>query len=292
MTVNAWGSAVPVPVAKGGTGRASPTDASIMLGDGTSAVELVGPLSKGDLLVGTTGGSPQLLTVGSNGQVLSCNSSEATGLEWVTAGGSSGPASGDLKQLLIYDDFLGYESEFDSSQMIYLGGDVTEDHVGVWITSTGSPRYLKTTDDVFFVDGGAMVCECTAKPSNSLVTGSNYIIIGYRDAGATDGIYFRYSPADGDTNWFAVTEASGTATETDSSVTPAVDTWVNFRIEVNAGGTSVVFKLDGSTVATHTTNIPSSSTGMTGQVYVVGSSTNELHVDALMYDKVFDGDRA
>lgn len=60
---------VPVTVAEGGTGRTSLTDGAVLVGDGTNPVELIGPLTDGQLLIGNTAGvSPtaSTLTAGTN----------------------------------------------------------------------------------------------------------------------------------------------------------------------------------------------------------------------------------
>lgn len=59
----------PVIVDNGGTGRTSLTDGAILVGDGTNAVEQIGPLTDGQLLIGDTAGvSPvaATLTAGAN----------------------------------------------------------------------------------------------------------------------------------------------------------------------------------------------------------------------------------
>jgi hypothetical protein len=48
--------------------------------------------AKGDLIGGTGADTFARLAVGTNGQVLTADSTAATGLAWATAGGSSGPA--------------------------------------------------------------------------------------------------------------------------------------------------------------------------------------------------------
>jgi hypothetical protein len=48
--------------------------------------------AKGDLIAGTAADTAARLAVGTNGQVLTADSAEATGLKWATAGASSGPA--------------------------------------------------------------------------------------------------------------------------------------------------------------------------------------------------------
>lgn len=83
--------------------------------------------------------------------------------------------------------------------------------------------------------------------------------IGFYDglaAESTDGVFFRYTDSVNSGKWQAVTRSNGTETATDTGVTAVADTWQRFEIDVNAAGTSVVFRIDGATVATNTTNIP------------------------------------
>lgn len=58
-----------VTVSQGGTGRTSLTDGAVLVGDGTNPVELIGPLTDGQLLIGNTAGvspSAATLTAGDN----------------------------------------------------------------------------------------------------------------------------------------------------------------------------------------------------------------------------------
>lgn len=81
----------------------------------------------------------------------------------------------------------------------------------------------------------------------------------------TDGIYFRYTDGATGAHFRAVTRSGGVETDTDTGVVADTNNH-KFEITVNAAGTSVIFKIDGSTVATVTTNIP------TGTGHAVGMS--------------------
>jgi hypothetical protein len=76
---------------------------------------------------------------------------------------------------------------------------------------------------------------------------------------STDGCFFRYTDGVNSGEWQAVTRSNGTETATDTNVAVVADAWKLFEIDVNAAGTSVVFKIDGATVATNATNIPTGS---------------------------------
>ncbi len=49
-------SGTPLPVSGGGTGRATLTDGAILVGDGTNPITMIGPLTDGQLLIGSTVG--------------------------------------------------------------------------------------------------------------------------------------------------------------------------------------------------------------------------------------------
>jgi hypothetical protein len=81
---------------------------------------------------------------------------------------------------------------------------------------------------------------------------------------STDGAFFRYTHGTNSGRFQAVTRSNGVETATDTGITVAANTWYDFEITVNAAGTSVEFKINGSVVATNTTNIPTASGRETG----------------------------
>ncbi len=74
----------------------------------------------------------------------------------------------------------------------------------------------------------------------------------------TDGIYFTYTHSTNSGKWQAVTASGGTRTSTDTGVA-AGTSYQSLEIRTNAAGTSVEFYIDGSLVATNTTNIPTTT---------------------------------
>ena len=101
----------------------------------------------------------------------------------------------------------------------------------------------------------------------------------------SDGIYFRYERGT-DTEWLYACRASSTGSETASGVTVAAD-WVKLEIEINADATSVVFKIDGSTVGTVTTNIPSANLQPEFAIKKsAGTTARVAYVDLFRYRQV------
>ena len=83
---------------KGGTtgqvlSKASGTDLdfSWVAQDDSNAIQNAIVDAKGDLIAATAADTPARLAVGTNGQVLTADSTAATGLKWATAAASSGP---------------------------------------------------------------------------------------------------------------------------------------------------------------------------------------------------------
>jgi len=108
----------------------------------------------------------------------------------------------------------------------------------------------------------------------------------------TDGCYFRYTHSVNTGKWEAVTRSNGTETATDTGITVVADAWKRFEVDVNAAGTSVVFKIDGSTVATNTTNIPTgagryASYGVSAIKSAGTTSMSGLYIDFMEVDYQF-----
>lgn len=90
----------------------------------------------------------------------------------------------------------------------------------------------------------------------------------------TRGVHFE--KLDADTNWFAVTRLdAGNVTRTDTGVALSA---VFRKFEIEYTPTSVRFMIDGSVVATHTTNLPA-TTGTTACAQIVNSAAAAKTID-------------
>lgn len=143
------------------------------------------------------------------------------------------------------------------------GGATDGTTIGSVILSTGTSTSGRSginvvSDTVRFGTGQARCWARFKIPTLSDGTNTFTVRCGFGNGLAgdpTDGAFFRYTHSVNGGEWQAVTRSNGTETATDTNV--AADTgYHRFEIEMNAAGTSCVFKIDGTTVATNTTNIP------------------------------------
>lgn len=161
--------------------------------------------------------------------------------------------------------------------------------MGTGSTSTGYASFYKQPF-VGFGDGTAYEFECRAT-NGALSTGAEefQLTIGFADAFTTtgqpvDGACFIYRrDIDGDF-WVCITRSNSTETKTVTAVAPAgYSAMTIFRVAVNAAGTSVAFSINGTTVATHTTNIPTGASRLTGMGIklekIAGTTARFAYVD-------------
>lgn len=127
-------------------------------------------------------------------------------------------------------------------------------------TTTGRTR-LSSTQTAIMTAGIGQLSFLSSMALNTLsTTAERYSCrLGFIDSGtgeSTDGIFFRYDSEVNGGEWECVCRAAGVETVVDSNVAPSAGVYQLFSIVVNAAGTSAVFSINGSVVATITTNIP------------------------------------
>lgn len=97
----------------------------------------------------------------------------------------------------------------------------------------------------------------------------------------TNGIFFRQNHANNGGRWEAVCRASSTETVVDTGVAASTDKCL-FEIRINAGNNSITFYINGTLVATITTNIPANTTQMRfalGVQRTQGSADKAVYID-------------
>ena len=132
----------------------------------------------------------------------------------------------------------------------------------------------------------------------SSVTQRYQLVLGFHDvqnaANQIDAIAFVYDEGGVSTgsaasaNWQTLTSSNSTRTWTTSGTAVATG-WVNLRIEVNAAASSVSFYVNGTSVATHTTNIPSGGGRYAGFGYLllksIGTTASTMDVDYIFCEQ-------
>ncbi len=141
-------------------------------------------------------------------------------------------------------------------------------------TNTGRAALLSGTSCIL-LGGGTYFFEARVRvPTLSGATERFQFVIGFIDtsnaANQADGVFFLYDEGGVSTgsaasaNWQTVTSAASSRTFTTTGTAVDANTWVRLGIEINADGSSVTFFINGTSVATHTSNIPTASGRGTG----------------------------
>ena len=125
------------------------------------------------------------------------------------------------------------------------------------------------------------------------VTGANFanipntIVITYDEGGV-------FLSANASPNFKCVTRAGSTATTTITSIPIVAGQWYKLKIIINAIAPSVEFYIDNVLVATHTTNIPLTTTAMyiaNGIAKNTGTTARSMQTDYFMYEQIFTNPR-
>ena len=215
-----------------------------------------------------------------SGQVVAWN-----GTAWAPATPSGGGGSGLLDpttELRIFTTFAAPNGKDNPFQAYNYGSalpsyvaEETDDAVGVIRMSTGTGGanhrgVLYMSSDTFFSrswrfeDVASSELRFRARfTDNNFATAAGAMIAGFSNTGQAvigNGLYAAHFIVDATdiTKYYAQTKNS-TATGTDTGVSAAsTNTWQHFRILVEevSGTLTATFYIDGSLVATHTTNLP------------------------------------
>lgn len=118
--------------------------------------------------------------------------------------------------------------------------------------------------------------------------GQQYVFyVGFIDDSSTtgdmgDSIYFEYRQAT-DTHWRFATSTLGTRTKTNSATTVTAGAWVTLGILVNAAATLATFFINGASVGTINTNIPTTTGDTVGNGFKIvknaGTTSRSGYVD-------------
>ena len=177
-------------------------------------------------------------------------------------------------------------------------------HAGILLlttgtTTTGYSAYdTFNSSNTFRYDDGETVFEAAVRlPVLSTVTDEYSFAIGGSPQNngvlGNDGAMFYYKRVSYGANWQAVTRNTASQTTTDTAVAVAANTWVRLTLIVNAAGTSVTYYINGTLVATITTNIPAGGAGREGCLLLKSAGTTSVtaNVDYHFVGKTFTTSR-
>ena len=182
------------------------------------------------------------------------------------------------------DDIIGINSGTGTGSNLTqpLGGRIGVVRSTTGTTATGRSA-VSTAANVFVLGNGTWVYETPVNVTTLSTSVEGFAFLsGFIDVtnavNQVDGVYFLYDERGSSTgstasaNWQCVTSSNSVRTFTTTTTAVGANSWVVLRIEINAAASSVVFKIDNVTVATHTTNIPTGTGRETGFGWLIMKS--------------------
>lgn len=138
--------------------------------------------------------------------------------------------------------------------------------VAVFTTSTsvgGRAALVSNNNNCIRLGGGEAIFEVRVRLGNlSDGTQSFTVRFGFMSDGGGDapnGVFFRYTHSVNSGNWQGVARNNNSETATNFSTTPVTSGWQKLRIVVNAAGSSAEFFINGVSVGTVASNIPTAA---------------------------------
>lgn len=256
----------------------------------TGAFNSIAPTSaSGDLIV-RSGSTHIRLAKGRSGQVLGVDPSISV------IGIGYGEALDPRYKSVFFDDFTSYYSlcyAGTTGAGASYGGGTASGYPGNLILNTGTTstggvivgqcsnnRYINTSLQLIFETVLWVPTLSTASEEFALFVGFNDFGTTISSSHPTNGIYFSYDRATDGDFWATNTVNGGSATKNVSSSAVSASGWVRLTI-INTNG-SVAFKVNGSTVQTHTTNIPTNPCGFsTSYRKKAGTTNRSMYLDYL-----------
>lgn len=196
----------------------------------------------------------------------------------ITATGGGGLTPDDLLATsLEWDDFVeGYHSDNSFGKLHFQTGS----SVTLGVSDSGHPGQVAFTNTWILVEtgtntsyilgGGVFTVDWVVKIAAT--TGATSYIGMFNDLPTSAaGMWFEHNSGVNSGNWQIKCQNASVNTTANTS-TAATTNWTHFRIEVNAGATSVAFYINGAEVANSpiTTNIPTTQIGAGCRISGVG----------------------
>jgi hypothetical protein len=221
------------------------------------------------------------------------------------------------RMISFFTDFIGNSVTLDGLVNSLSGGTISAisisgvpqltNQIGVHayatgIVATNFAQHLSSGIVSIYLGNGAWVFETSINLSNLSTALERFrtfhgFALSVSQGTETDGVFFTYEEGGifngtaASPNWQCVTVANSVRTLTTTSTAVTASAWNKLRIEVNAAGTSVAFYVNGTLVATHTTNIPLGSNSRyllvkQGLYKATGLTSRNMYVDYLGYENI------
>lgn len=238
---------------------------------------------------------------GTSGNVLTSD-----GTNWTSAASSSPTNIGGLGRFYIYDDFMGNLSAGSGASNNLGNTNINTQHYGGTnptssdVSASGHPGVIQIVQNTgaggcgnslgnaygLFSGEGTITAQWVVQLPTLSTASPRYIMyIGLMNKTATGvptkGCWFQYSDNVNSGNWTINT--SGASTTTANTSTAADTSWHNYKVILNAAGTSVSFYIDNVQVANSpiSTNLPNATFG--NQVALDSSVGNGNTFNADLY---------
>jgi hypothetical protein len=201
-----------------------------------------------------------------------------------------------INDVVLEDDLLQPTSITGMAQAL-VGGSIVaasgdQNHPGIITLSTlavatNSAAIASALTAIRFSGGAARLVVIFRVPTLSDAVDTFTARVGFCDATnaeSTDGAFIRYTNGTNSGKFQFVTRNNSTETATDTGITVGLNTWYRVQIDVNAAGPSATCTINGTLVATNTTNIPTAAGRETGIVpgYIqksLGTNPRTLDID-------------
>jgi len=135
----------------------------------------------------------------------------------------------------------------------------------------------------FILGGGILTMDWLVRVSDLSTAGERFsFMVGMFDTATTqvNSVRFLYTDNVNAGNWTISAQAASVTTNTDSGIPVVADQWYKLRAVVNAAASSIEYFIDGVSVGTVTTNIPTVAIAPRASLAkTVGSASRPCYVD-------------
>lgn len=246
------------------------------------------------------------------------NGDGVSGNPTISATGMTGGSS----NVVIYDDFICSNSSSSSPLFSEIGwviangssansvaiGTPTADHPGVVQTTCNSGSsaasgiivgqgHTSIVSRGIILGGGEITYSTVINLSVLGVLNQDYnAYLGIGDLSdaateVTNGVYFHYTRLTNSGNWVGKTASGGSRNSVNSSVAASTN-WVKLGFVINAAASSVEFFINGVSIGTQASTIPTTDIGFFYQMdNISGANNKTMSIDLLNYNQTLTNAR-